>query len=55
MCIGRLSDTYRGEDQPQLWDELVRVFDGVDFVLHAGDLNGVGCSAGSNASSPFMR
>jgi putative phosphoesterase len=42
MRIGLLSDTHRGDDQPVLWDEVARVFEGVDLVLHAGDITGGG-------------
>jgi putative phosphoesterase len=42
MRIGLLSDTHRGDDRPALWDELARVFERVDLVLHAGDITGGG-------------
>jgi len=38
MRIGLISDTHMPERWPSLWDAVFRVFDGVDLVLHAGDV-----------------
>ncbi|MDP6605938.1 MAG: metallophosphoesterase family protein [Dehalococcoidia bacterium] len=41
MRIGLVSDTHIPEARKTLWDELYEVFDGVDLILHAGDMHSV--------------
>jgi uncharacterized protein len=36
--IGVIADTHMPASKPQLWDEVAEVFDGVDLILHAGDI-----------------
>ena len=38
MRIGLLSDTHLSNRRPALWDEVSAVFQGVDLILHAGDI-----------------
>ncbi|MEQ8860753.1 MAG: metallophosphoesterase family protein [Pseudomonadales bacterium] len=37
--IGLISDTHIPEARPRLWDEVFHAFDGVDMILHAGDVH----------------
>ncbi|MEE8422153.1 MAG: YfcE family phosphodiesterase [Dehalococcoidia bacterium] len=41
MRIGLVSDTHIPEARKTLWDELYGAFDGVDLILHAGDMHSV--------------
>ncbi|MBI4302019.1 MAG: YfcE family phosphodiesterase [Chloroflexi bacterium] len=36
--VGLISDTHIPRDIPFLRDEIITAFDGVDFILHAGDI-----------------
>ena len=38
MRIGILSDTHMPAELRVLWDEVRRAFEGVDLILHAGDI-----------------
>jgi uncharacterized protein len=38
MRIGLLSDTHQPSEQKALWPEIHDVFEGVDLILHAGDI-----------------
>lgn len=38
MRIGLLADTHIPDSRPSLWPELLEQFQGVDLVLHAGDI-----------------
>ncbi len=37
--IGLISDTHIPEARQELWPQVFHVFDGVDFILHAGDIH----------------
>lgn len=39
LRVGLISDTHIPEARPQLWDEVFHALDGVDLVLHGGDLH----------------
>ncbi|MEX2447019.1 MAG: metallophosphoesterase family protein [Dehalococcoidia bacterium] len=38
MRIGLLSDTHQPSDRATLWDEIYTAFDGVDLIMHGGDI-----------------
>ena len=38
MLIGLISDTHLPSDRRMLWDEVRTVFEGVDLILHGGDI-----------------
>lgn len=38
MLIGLISDTHQPSDRKTLWDEVYTAFEGVDLILHAGDI-----------------
>ncbi|MBI3744572.1 MAG: YfcE family phosphodiesterase [Chloroflexi bacterium] len=38
MRIGLLSDTHLPSDRRMLWDEVTTAFQGVDLILHGGDI-----------------
>ena len=38
MRIGLLSDTHLPNERRTLWDEVRTAFQGVDLILHAGDI-----------------
>ena len=37
--IGLISDTHIPEARPELWPQVFDVFDGVDAILHGGDIH----------------
>ena len=39
MRIGLISDTHIPEARPELWPQVFDVFDGVDAILHGGDIH----------------
>lgn len=39
LRIGLISDTHIPEARPRLWDQIFHAFDGVDMILHAGDIH----------------
>ena len=39
MLIGLISDTHIPESRPDLWPQVYQRFQGVDLILHAGDLH----------------
>lgn len=39
MRIGLIADTHIPESRPQLWPQVFEAFDGVDAILHAGDVH----------------
>ena len=39
LRIGLVSDTHIPEARHELWDEVFHAFDGVDLILHGGDLH----------------
>lgn len=39
MKIGLISDTHIPEAGPELWPQVYRAFDGVDLILHGGDIH----------------
>jgi putative phosphoesterase len=39
LRIGLISDTHVPEAQPQLWPQVFSAFDGVDVILHGGDIH----------------
>ena len=38
MKIGLISDTHIPEARDSLWPHVYELFDGVDYILHAGDI-----------------
>ena len=41
LRIGLVSDTHIPEARRELWDELYEAFEGVDLILHGGDMHDV--------------
>lgn len=41
MKVGLISDTHIPEAMPELWPQVFDVFDGVDCILHAGDIHDI--------------
>lgn len=41
MKVGLISDTHIPEAMPELWPHVFEVFDGVDCILHAGDIHDI--------------
>ena len=41
MKIGLISDTHIPEAMPELWPHIFEVFDGVECILHAGDIHDI--------------
>jgi putative phosphoesterase len=39
--VGLISDTHIPEAMPELWPHVFEVFDGVDCILHAGDIHDI--------------
>jgi len=39
MRIGLISDTHIPEARPELWEQIFHAFDGVDMIMHAGDIH----------------
>jgi putative phosphoesterase len=39
LRIGLVSDTHIPEARPELWPEVLEAFEGVDLILHGGDLH----------------
>ena len=41
MKIGLISDTHIPESMPELWPHVFEAFDGVECILHAGDIHDI--------------
>ena len=41
MKVGLISDTHIPEAMPELWPHVFEVFDGVECILHAGDIHDI--------------
>ena len=39
MRIGLISDTHIPEAHPELWPQVFHAFEGVEFILHGGDIH----------------
>ena len=39
MRIGLISDTHLPEAHPELWPQVFHAFEGVEFILHGGDIH----------------
>lgn len=42
MKVGLISDTHIPESRETLWPQVFEAFNGVDYILHAGDLHDIG-------------